>query len=456
MKKFLSVVLTIIMLIMPVVQMAVFALPSEVAVSDSATEQTDSDETATLAASSGICGTNLTWTLDDAGTLTISGTGAMKDWTDELNVPWHSSAWAIKKVVIGDKVTSIGKKAFYNCYNLSSVTIGNGVKSIGNYAFEFCESLVSANIPDSVTSIGSNAFYSCESLVSINIQNGVTSIGNSAFEYCESLVSINIPDSVTSIENSAFYHCESLVSVNVPNSVTSIGNFAFYSCKSLEKATIPASVTSIGVKAFSYCNKLTIHCYTNTAAKAYADANEIPFVIIDTENIISHSFSTSMQAYLNLEGLISMSVGYKFSDMDSINPEAYTDNVGLLVWEADEAPEQADATYENCSYIIEGARYNSVLGRFESTTEGIVAKKLGDALSFRPYYVDEDGNYTYGRYITNYSPKTYCYNQIRNNSDDEATVELMASILNYGAAAQKYFDYRTDDLMNADLPEELK
>ena len=43
-------------------------------------------------------------------------------------------------------------------------------------------------------------------------------------------------------------------------------------------------------------------------------------------------FHTSMQAYLNLESLISMSVCYKFSDMESIDPEEYADNVGLLIW----------------------------------------------------------------------------------------------------------------------------
>ena len=60
------------------------------------------------------------------------------------------------------------------------------------------------------------------------------------------------------------------------------------------------------------------------------------------------------------------------------------------------------------------------------------------------------------KYITNYSPSTYCYNQIKKNPDKETTIELMSSILNYGAAAQKYFGYRTDDLMNSELPEDLK
>lgn len=168
------------------------------------------------------------------------------------------------------------------------------------------------------------------------------------------------------------------------------------------------------------------------------------------------SFNTSMQAYLNLEGLITMSVGYKFDDMTSINPEEYVNRVGLLVWDAENAPEEAEAVFSNCTNVIKNTKYNSYMSRFETTTDGIVARKLGDQLAFRPYFVNDDGSYTYGRYIESYSPKTYCYNQINQKPDDEKTIGLMASILNYGAAAQIYFDYKTDDLMNSDLPEELK
>ena len=38
--------------------------------------------------SSGTCGDNLTWTLDDAGTLKISGEGEMTEWGGTLDAPW--------------------------------------------------------------------------------------------------------------------------------------------------------------------------------------------------------------------------------------------------------------------------------------------------------------------------------------------------------------------------------
>ena len=64
------------------------------------------------AASSGTCGDNLTWTLDDDGTLTISGTGKMKDYSYSSTAPWYSLHSRVKSVVINNGVTSIGDYSF--------------------------------------------------------------------------------------------------------------------------------------------------------------------------------------------------------------------------------------------------------------------------------------------------------------------------------------------------------
>ena len=122
---------------------------------------------------------NLTWTLTADGTMTISGTGTMKNYSNDS--PATQKKASVKKVVIQEGVTSIGKYAFKDCSNLASIEIPEGVTSIGGCAFQNCTGLTSISIPQSVTSIGIVAFGSCTSLTSINIPEGVTSIGGSAF-----------------------------------------------------------------------------------------------------------------------------------------------------------------------------------------------------------------------------------------------------------------------------------
>ena len=214
-------------------------------------------------AKSGTCGENLTWALDDAGTLTISGTGDMEDYLTHrfdgkeiTTAPWREYYDTIKSVVIEAGVTRIGDNAFCWCSSLTSVTIPDSVTSIGNSAFCWCISLESMTIPDSVTSIMDETFYECRSLASVTIGNSVTSIGIRAFYNCSSLASVTIPNSVTSIGGSAFEDCSSLESVTIGNSVTSIGGGAFEDCSSLASVTIPDSVTSIGEYAFYGCSSL--------------------------------------------------------------------------------------------------------------------------------------------------------------------------------------------------------
>ena len=205
---------------------------------------------------SGTCGDNLTWKLDDEGTLTISGKGAMTEWVNIDSAPWKTYSNTINKVVIQPGVTSIGKNAFSLCTNLESITIPKSVTSIGWGAFQECGSLKSITIPEGVTSIERSVFYECSSLTSITIPKSVTSIGWSAFQGCSSLKSITIPEGVTSIEWGAFQGCSSLMSITIPESVTSIGEDAFYGCENLRSITIPEGVTSIGWKAFKGCSRL--------------------------------------------------------------------------------------------------------------------------------------------------------------------------------------------------------
>lgn len=183
----------------------------------------------------GTCGDNVTWSLSDEGVLTISGSGSMRNASDQYidgirvtDNTYGTYYTSIKSVVVNFGVTSIGGCAFYGCSSLTSITIPSSVKSIGYCAFYYCSGLTSITIPSSVTSIEGYAFYGCSSLPvenniryadtylvgaidktlsSYNIKEGTKFIGTSAFDGCKNLTSITIPSSVTSIENYAFSGC---------------------------------------------------------------------------------------------------------------------------------------------------------------------------------------------------------------------------------------------------------
>ena len=220
---------------------------------------------------SGTCGDNLTWKLDDEGTLTISGKGAMTEWVDSDSAPWKTYSNTINKVVIQPGVTSIGKNAFSGCKNLRSITIPEGVTSIGAEAFLGCSSLTSITIPEGVTSIGDSAFEACRGLTSISLPESVIKIGNYAFKSTALTGKFVIPSGVTKIGDGLFENCQKLTEVVIPDGITFIGPYAFkytgitsfvipdgirtinvdtfYGTR-LDRITIPVSVTAINPSAF--------------------------------------------------------------------------------------------------------------------------------------------------------------------------------------------------------------
>lgn len=225
------------------------------------------------AASSGKCGENLTWTLDDEGNLKITGSGPMQGYG--INGPWGRK---VKSVTMSGGVTSIGSKAFGSCYDLTSVGIPNSVKIIGGAAFLDCKKLGNVTLPNELVTIEGAAFNGCKSLKGIKIPNSVTSFGRGVFSGCDSLATVSvdmkiIPDnafdrltglksvtmggSVDTIGSYAFGSCRALTDVAIGGSVRLIGNSAFSDCDSLKSITIPQSVESIGNNAFSYCTGMT-------------------------------------------------------------------------------------------------------------------------------------------------------------------------------------------------------
>lgn len=109
----------------------------------------------------GSCGNELTWVLDNKGTLVISGSGIMYNWMDETRIPWKNHVKDIKTIIIKDGAENISTAAFKGCTSLSDVKLGNTVTEIGDYAFHGCVNLRTISIPNTVTSIGDETFANC-------------------------------------------------------------------------------------------------------------------------------------------------------------------------------------------------------------------------------------------------------------------------------------------------------
>lgn len=121
---------------------------------------------------SGTCGDNLTWSLDDSGTFTISGTGAMADYNFDVrsgssDVPWKDSLQNIQKIVVENGVTTIGAYAFIGANNATEIVLPESLITLGRGAFGMCSSLTSVTIPASVNRIEAEAFAQCNSMQKI-------------------------------------------------------------------------------------------------------------------------------------------------------------------------------------------------------------------------------------------------------------------------------------------------
>ncbi len=267
------------------------------------------------AASTGELNANISWELSSTGVLTLNGTGAMPEYSEDADSPFANST-DIKKIIISDGITSIGSYTFLSCTALKSVnipetvsdigiaaffgcfalkaiytdennnsfssvdgvlfnkdkttlvqypvgkvltsyTIPDGVTHISDAAFAYCDKLQSVVFSDTVETMGYAVFSACSNLTSVTLSNNLQYVNEISFYLCKSLTEITIPDSVTLIGNSAFGECEGLTVINFGDGVEEIADNAFVLCTSLEAVTIPDNVERIGEDAFSDCEKLS-------------------------------------------------------------------------------------------------------------------------------------------------------------------------------------------------------
>ena len=191
---------------------------------------------------SGKCGDSAKWTLDAAGTLTISGSGKTWDFIDEdwnANAPWYDASLRlrIKKVVVEKGITYVGTRAFYDCSEMTSVSLPTTLETMGADVFMYCTGLTSVTIPDGVTFISGDFFLGCTSLKSVTLPDSLRDIGGCTFMYCTSLTSVRLPATLLSISWQMFKDCKSLTSLTIPRSVVNVMQDAFSGCTALKNVT---------------------------------------------------------------------------------------------------------------------------------------------------------------------------------------------------------------------------
>ncbi len=263
----------------------------------------------------------VTWSYAN-GTLTISGSGAMADFTVN-SVPWKYYRQQIQNVVIGEAVTNVGTYAFRNCQNLASVSLPATLSRIGDYAFQDCPALANANVNMTEADFaavtwdkslntglkaaakhfsavasgkagsfltwtvqndgflvfsGSGAMYNWSNkeevpwypyrsrITNISLTN-VSGVGSYAFSGLERITSISIPNTVNSVGEGAFLDCIALETVNFANgcTLTTIGSSTFRGCTTLRTIALPNSIAAINQYAFYNCTALTtVTAYSGT------------------------------------------------------------------------------------------------------------------------------------------------------------------------------------------------
>lgn len=245
----------------------------------------------------------LQWKLS-GGTLTVSGSGPMPNYTDANMPPWYDSAEAINRIVVKEGVTSVGILAFYGCTTASGVSLPSTVTFIGDRAFKNCRSLTYVGFPAALTFIGEAAFEACEKLNGIRLPSGLQVLGNYAFNRCISLSAITIPTSVTEFGMVTFAYCTGLTQAVILCPITKLPDWTFYGCTALSTVSLPETVNRTGDNAFHDCSNLSGVYYSGVASDTISEAltkdettQNVP--VIDGGQVDTQIPSTSISSDFN-------------------------------------------------------------------------------------------------------------------------------------------------------------
>lgn len=197
---------------------------------------------------SGELSNGILWSYTTDGTLTVSGSGEIEDFTTSSHAPWYQYIYiGLKKIIISEGITHIGQESFAHFDNLESVTLPSTLKSIGKNAFYSCDNLKRLVLPDGFAGLGENSLYGCSSLTELVIPSSMYSIGGWALYGLDSAEKYTVAptnSAFSSDENGVLYNGDKTALIKYP------------AASKLKSYTVPASVIEIYPYAFDGCSVL--------------------------------------------------------------------------------------------------------------------------------------------------------------------------------------------------------
>ena len=422
------------------------------------------------------------------GSVTTIGEGAFLECT------------SLREVQISEGVETIESYAFSGCTSLTSIDLPESVTDLGINAFFGCSSLQDVHLPDGLTVLQNHVFANCSSLTEIQIPAGIMELGAGVFAQCTGLRDIQIPAGVTVLGDEVFYGCTGLTEILIPESVNTIGEYAFSGCTGLTEITVPVGVTVLNAYIFADCTNLkTVNLpegLTKICTMAFGSCTSLTEILIpegvtrlETDAFYFCTGLTTVHLPVTLKGIGNRNFLYAtdLTDVYYAGTQEQWQDVSINMYNDPLTRANfhfaPNASFKGATLSLSGiirvnfyAQLNpelvphakvvfDVLGQVqevpisEATLKDglyvfsceVAAKQMADQIVAQ---IDVDGE-PVGKSAT-YSVVQYCKNKLDNEKTSEKLRNLLVAMLNYGTAAQNYFNYHLETPANETLYDEQR
>ncbi|MBQ3090112.1 MAG: leucine-rich repeat domain-containing protein [Oscillospiraceae bacterium] len=193
---------------------------------------------------SGKCTDTIRFSLEQDGTLNVYGSGDLEQWRWEE----RGRELPVRRIIVGEGITSIGFRAFAGCADLSEVMLPSSLDHIGREAFAGCVSLAQLLIPEGVRTVEEGAFASCSALRQLWLPDSLTYLAGNALDGTAYLD--NQTDFIAS-DHTLLRYLGSDTAVTIPSGITAIGRRCFADSPQVSDILFPAGITYVGGEAFA-------------------------------------------------------------------------------------------------------------------------------------------------------------------------------------------------------------